>query len=149
MDTAHILGTYPDVAASFEVMSKDDAMKYIRRFDDEGLMHSVWTSVTPFVGGLCNCDGDCSVYRSYIKNHGLKAFFRAEYICQVDIDQCNSCKECMAQCQFGAQYYSSALGKVSIEPKLCFGCGVCRAVCPQGAIELIPRFKAKDAANIW
>jgi Pyruvate/2-oxoacid:ferredoxin oxidoreductase delta subunit len=149
VDAAHILGEYPDCSASFEVLSKDEAMKLIGNFDDEGLIHSVWTGVTPYVFGLCNCDGDCDAYRGYIKDQGLPTFFRAEYICQVDLDQCNGCKECMSQCQFGAQFYSSALGKVTIEPKLCFGCGVCRAACPQNAIELVPREKVPAVANIW
>lgn len=149
IDTAHILGSYADLSASFEVMSKDEAMKLIRKFDDEGLMHSVWTVITPFVGGLCNCDGDCGAYRGYIRNKGRQSFFRAEYICQVDTDLCNGCKECMSQCQFGAQFYSSAMGKVTIEPKLCFGCGVCRAACPQGAISLFPRARVKEAANLF
>jgi Pyruvate/2-oxoacid:ferredoxin oxidoreductase delta subunit len=146
---SNIFGEYPDRTTSFEVMKKDEAMKLIRNFDNEGLMHSVWTGVTPYIFGLCNCDGDCGAYRGYIKNRGSQRFFRAEYICQVDMDQCNGCKECMAQCQFGAQFYSSALGKVSIEPKLCFGCGVCRAACPQGAISLVPREKVSEAAGIW
>jgi Pyruvate/2-oxoacid:ferredoxin oxidoreductase delta subunit len=149
IDIAHIFGEYPERSASFEVLSKAQAMQLIRQFDDEGVIHSVWTGVTPYVFGLCNCDGDCSVYREYIKNHGRQGYFRAEYVCQVDPDQCNGCKECMSQCQFGAQYYSSALGKVTIEPKLCFGCGVCRAACSQGAITLTPRAKVNEAANIW
>ena len=37
---------------------------------------------------------------------------RAEYICQIDWDACNGCKSCMSQCQFGAQFYSSAMEKV-------------------------------------
>jgi ferredoxin len=149
IDRAHILGKFPDSAANLEVIDKEDAIKLTRRFDTEGLMHSVWSGVTPYVSGLCNCDGDCSAYQGYIKDRGLPTFFHAEYICQVDPDQCNGCRECMSQCQFGAQFYSSALGKVSIAPELCFGCGVCRAACPQGAISLIPRAQSERAAQIW
>jgi len=149
VDVLHMFGKYPDSSASLEVMGKEEAMKLIRKFDEEGLMHSVWTGVTPYVIGVCNCDGDCEAYRGYIKNRGMPSFFRAEYICQVDPDQCTGCKECMSQCQFGAQFYSSALGKVSISPELCFGCGVCRAACPQNAIALIPRAESRIAANIW
>jgi ferredoxin len=149
MDVVHILGKYPDSAASLEVLEKEEAIKIMRKLDDEGLMHSVWTGVTPYVFGVCNCDVDCGAYRGYIRNRGGANFFHAEYICQVDTDQCNGCKECMSQCQFGAQFYSSAQGKVSIAPELCFGCGVCRAACPQGAISLIPRAKSPEAANIW
>ena len=149
VDVLHMFGKYPDSSASLEVLEKGEAMKLIRKFDEEGLMHSVWTGVTPYVIGVCNCDGDCEAYRGYIKNRGIPSFFRAEYICQVDPDQCTGCKECMSQCQFGAQFYSSALGKVSISPEQCFGCGVCRAACPQNAIALIPRAESRIAANIW
>jgi ferredoxin len=149
VDALHMLGKYPDSSASLEVMDKQDAMKLIRRFDEEGLMHSVWTGVSPYVIGVCNCDGDCGAYQGYIKERGIPSFFHAEYICQVDLDQCNGCKECMSQCQFGALFYSSAMGKVSIAPELCFGCGVCRAACLQDAISLIPRAQSEKAANIW
>jgi ferredoxin len=149
VDVEHMLGQYPDSSASLEVLGKDDALKLIRKFDEEGLMHSVWTGVTPYIIGVCNCDGDCGAYRGYIRNRGVPTFFHAEYICQVDPDQCNGCKECMSQCQFGAQFYSSAQGKVTISSELCFGCGVCRAACPQNAVSLIPRAESREAANIW
>jgi len=149
VDVYQILGAYPVSSASFEVMGIDEAQKLIHKFDEEGLMHSVWSGVTPYVFGLCNCDGDCGAYQGYIKNRGVPSFFRAEYICQVDLDQCTGCRECMRQCQFGAQFYSSAMGKVTIEPQLCFGCGVCRAACPQDAIRMIPRAQSEVAANIW
>ena len=149
IDRANLLGKFPESSACLEIIEKDEAVKLIRKFDAEGLMHSVWSGVTPYVSGLCNCDGDCGAYQDYIKNRGTQTFFRAEYICQVDPDQCTGCKDCMSQCQFGAQFYSSAMGKVTIEPKLCFGCGVCRATCPQGAISLIPRAKSLEAAFIW
>jgi NAD-dependent dihydropyrimidine dehydrogenase PreA subunit len=149
VDVLQILGQYPDSSASLEVLSSEEALKLIRKFDEEGLMHSVWSGVTPYVIGVCNCDMDCGAYRGYIKNRGVPHFFRAEYICQVDWDQCTGCKECMNQCQFGAQYYSSAQGKVYISPEQCFGCGVCRVACPQNAISLLPREKSAEAANIW
>jgi ferredoxin len=144
-----IMSKYPDDTANLEVIGKEEASALIKKFDEEGLMHSVWSSVTPYVAGLCICDGDCEAYGAYIRDKGLPTFFRAEYICQVDPDQCAGCKECMRQCQFGAQFYSSAMGKVTIEPRLCFGCGVCRAACPQGAIALIPRKAVPVAAEIW
>ncbi|OGN94064.1 MAG: hypothetical protein A2Y88_12730 [Chloroflexi bacterium RBG_13_48_10] len=149
VDIKNILGQYPDVSASLEVLGKDEAINIVRKFDEEGLMHSIWSGITPFVFGLCNCDGDCGAYQSYIKNRGVQSFFRAEYICQVDPDQCTGCRECMSQCQFGAQFYSSSLGKVTIAPELCFGCGVCRSACPQGAISLTSRAESVEAANIW
>jgi len=140
-------GTEPD--SSFEVLTKKDAKKLFHKFDKEGLMHSIWTGVSPYIIGLCNCDHDCSAYRYYIEQNGAPIFFRAEYICQIDWELCKGCKKCMQQCQFNAMYYSSSNTKVYIEPTKCFGCGVCRTACNKNAITLIPREKNKEAANIW
>jgi ferredoxin len=149
VDKWAILGKYPDAASSLEVLDKTEARKVFRRFDQEGLVHSIWTGVTPYVIGLCNCDRDCGAYKGYIERRGSPRFFRAEYICQVDWDLCTGCKSCMSQCQFGAQFYSSALGKVYIDPHRCFGCGVCRAECQYDAIRLIPRQEHSEVANVW
>ncbi len=149
MDRFDILGKFPDAASSLEVLDKKEAKRIFRRYDEEGLVHSIWTGVTPYVTGLCNCDRDCMAYKGYIELRGAPQFFRAEYICQVDWDLCTGCKSCMCQCQFGAQFYSSALGKVYIDPTRCFGCGVCRSTCPNDAITLLPRQQSPEAANVW
>ena len=149
MDKRGILGQFPDAASSLEVLDKEEAKRIFRQYDEEGLMHSIWTAVTPYVIGLCNCDHDCGAYKGYIEMRGAPGFFRAEYICQIDWDLCTGCKSCMSQCQFGAQFYSSALAKVYIDPTRCFGCGVCRATCPNNAITLLPRHECPEAANIW
>jgi len=149
MDKWGIMGKYPDAASSLEVLDREEVKTIFRKYDEEGLIHSIWTAVTPYVIGLCNCDRDCMAYKGYIEKGGVPSFFRAEYICQINWDLCTGCKSCMSQCQFGAQFYSSALSKVYIDPTKCFGCGVCRAPCPNEAITLVPRQKEPEAANVW
>jgi len=41
------------------------------------------------------------------------------------------------------------LAKVTIEPSRCFGCGACRAACPNDAIALVPGEAQPVAASIW
>jgi ferredoxin len=147
LDSSGMLGKFPD--SSFEVLDRKEAKKMFHALDKEGLIHSIWTAVTPYVIGICNCDRDCMAYRHYIENNGAPSFFRAEYIGQIDWNICNGCKSCMKQCQFGAEFYSSLLGKVYIDPMKCFGCGVCRTACAKNAIKLIPRNQEPKVANLW
>jgi len=149
MDKWGILGKFPDAASALEGLDKEEAKRIFRQYDEEGLMHSIWTGITPYVVGICNCDRDCGAYKGYIEMRGAPSFFRAEYICLIDWDLCTGCKSCMSQCQFGAQFYSSGLAKVYIDPTRCFGCGVCRTACPNDAITLIPRQESLEAANVW
>jgi len=149
MDVTGRMGNFPDSSLSLEVLEKDEAKKIFRMYDREGLIHSIWTGVTPYVVGICNCDRDCMAYRYYIDRNGMPMFFRAEYICQTDWDLCTGCKSCMSQCQFGAVSYSSALSKCYINPVKCYGCGVCRTECQHEAITLIPRQEHPEAADIW
>ncbi|MCJ7667160.1 MAG: 4Fe-4S binding protein [Anaerolineae bacterium] len=149
VDKWGVLGKFPDSSSSLEVLDTEEAKRIIRKYDEEGLMHTIWTGVTPDVVGICNCDRDCGAYRGYIEKGGAPSFFRGEYICRVDWDLCTGCKSCMSQCQFGAQFYSSALAKVYIDPTKCFGCGVCRGACPTEAITLLPRQEDPEAANLW
>jgi heterodisulfide reductase subunit A-like polyferredoxin len=75
--------------------------------------------------------------------------FRAEYIAEVEPDQCNGCRQCMRVCQFGAISYSASNKKAVIDQRRCYGCGICRSVCKQDAISLQERSKAPVVANLW
>jgi len=44
-----------DDSFSLETLTKEEALDSIRKLDKEGLVHSVWTFKTSFIGGLCNC----------------------------------------------------------------------------------------------
>ena len=149
LDKWGMLGKYPEAKASLEVLDKKEARKLFRGFDKEGLVHSIWTGVTPFVVGMCNCDHDCGAYKWQIEKGVSRSFFRAEYVARVDWELCEGCKKCFKQCQFGAMFYSSALGKVHIDPTRCYGCGVCRTACRHDAIALLPRPQVKEAADLW
>jgi ferredoxin len=149
IDKWGILGKFPEAVSSLEVLEKEEAKRIVRGYDAEGLIHSVWTGVTPYIVGICNCDHDCLAYRGYIEQGGPPDFFRGEDVGQVNWELCTGCKSCVGQCQFGAMNYSSVHSKVSINSRRCFGCGVCRASCPTSAITLLPREEVAEAAGLW
>lgn len=149
IDVERISNRFPEAMASFDVLEKEEAKEIICKYDEEGLIHTIWTSVTPYVTGLCNCGPDCLGYKEYIVEGGPPSFFRAEYICQVNWDICTGCKSCMGTCLFDALFYLLSSSKVYIDPTKCFGCGICRAKCPNGAITILSRQKNPKAANIW
>lgn len=138
-----------DDSFSLETLPKEEALESIRKLDKEGLVHSVWTFKTPFIGGLCNCDQDCMAYRMTHVRRDYPVMFRAEWVGIVSLEACNGCRLCMRQCQFGAIRYSSNDKKVIIDPTACYGCGVCRAVCNKNAIALSPRESVNEAVHIW
>lgn len=138
-----------DDSFSLETLPKEEALESIRKLDKEGLVHSVWTFKTPFIGGLCNCDQDCLAYRMTHVRRDYPVMFRAEWVGSVSLEACNGCRLCMRQCQYGAIRYSSNDKKVIIDPAACYGCGVCRAVCNKDAITLSPRESVNEAAHSW
>jgi len=127
---------WPELKTSFEVLVPADAKKILRVFDRQGLVHSIWTFKTPFIGAICNCDRDCLAYKYQISADLTDIMFKSEYVAQIDRDLCIGCRSCMSFCQFGAVEYSIADGKCHINPHKCYGCGVCRNACKKQAIKL-------------
>ena len=146
IDPKYLIG--PDTAG-MESFSKDKALTKLREHEEEGLCHTVWTFVAPFIAGICNCDkADCLAMQSTV-TYGVSQLFRAEYVAEVDPDLCTGCRDCMRFCQFGAISYSAALEKTVIDLRRCYGCGICRSACPSGAIMLHERAAVPAAAKLW
>lgn len=70
---------------------------------------------------------------------------------EIDANLCIQCGKCHQNCRFDA---ISADAPYKVDPFACEGCGVCQAVCPTGAISLIPAVAGelklyKDGANVF
>ncbi|MFC1847244.1 4Fe-4S binding protein [Chloroflexota bacterium] len=135
--------------AGLETLTKEEALDSLYQHEKEGMCHTVWTFMAPFIGGICNCDrADCNAMRATV-TYGMPVMFRAEYVGEVSPELCNGCRQCMRVCQFGAISYSAANKKAVIDPRRCYGCGICRASCTKDAITLADRSRISVAANIW
>jgi ferredoxin len=132
-----------------EKVDKAEALAQFRQFEKEGLCHSVWTELTPFITGICNCDrSDCGAMQNTLVK-SMPMMFRAEYVAELNPELCSGCRACMRVCQFGAISYSAATNKAWIDIGRCFGCGVCRASCPKDALRLVDRAAVPAVANVW
>jgi ferredoxin len=133
----------------FETLSKEDALTSLRELEKKGLCHTVWTFIAPFTGGICNCDrSDCMAMRATV-TLDFPVMFRAEYVAEVSPDLCNGCRQCMRVCQFGAMAYGIAQEQVVIDPRRCYGCGICRSSCTKNAIAMNERSAVPLAAGKW
>lgn len=138
----------PDTGG-LEVFTKEESISTLHHHEQEGLYHTIWTFHTPFIGGICNCDrSDCLAMHLTV-THTFPVMFRAEYVAEVNPDECIGCRECMRLCQFGAPMYSASNKKVIIDQRWCYGCGICRSGCPKNAIKLEERTKIPTIANLW
>ncbi len=132
----------------FEKLTEHEAWELTEKFEKEGLVHTIWTFKTPFIGAVCNCDrADCLAMKAY--QYEFRLFFRGEYVAEIDPERCVGCKACMEACQFGALIYSAHRCKVSVDPLRCYGCGLCRTYCETNAISLITRSSHPIAARLW
>lgn len=146
IDPDYLKGPY---TPRHEVLTKEEALNYFRQYEKEGLCHTVWTFITPFIGGICNCDrSECNAMKANLY-YGVPVMFRAEYVAEVNPELCNGCRQCMRVCQFGAIGYSAASKKTVIDLQRCYGCGICRASCTKNAIKLYQRSSVPVASNIW
>ena len=131
-------------------LSPEEAKEKLEQFSEKGYVHAVfWWYDLPQSVCICNCDNKyCYAARPKIWYDVTNAYRRAEYVAEVNSDECTSCGNCISRCQFGA----ISLGddnRAEIDPTICFGCGQCRFVCEQNSISLIDRNTHLIAKNIW
>jgi len=141
---------YPDYSSDLEILTNEGAKKAIQKLDRNGLVHTVWTFITPYIGVICNCTAtDCLAMKGRLLRGVAFPFFKAEHVATIDWESCNGCKDCLKNCQFGAISYSPSVQKCYIDQFQCYGCGVCRALCNRDAITLRDRNAIPVLAEEW
>lgn len=128
----------PDVS-KLQRLTKAEAMAVLRRAEDEGLMHSVWTFKTPYIAAICNCDlsSGCMAMQTTL-TYDYKTMWKGEYRAAVDAESCTGCGACEDRCPFSAVSVDDR-GVAAVDPEACYGCGICRSACPMSALTLEDR----------
>lgn len=138
---SHVIEKLPRFAPEKEKLrlDREQAVNAVEQFSKDGNILSIFFHPVPYVSTICACDiSDCSSFFGRTRL-GVYNLYKAEYVVQVNPDNCQGCKECLPTCQLGAMNYSGIRDRVVIDTDLCFGCGVCRAACEHDALSLIDR----------
>ena len=138
----------PDVS-SFEKLTSDEAKRSIEELDGKGMVHSVWTFQTPFIGAVCNCDMTYCLAMKTTCGLDMPTMFRAEVTAEIGADRCKGCRACVEKCQFAAIRYDESALTCVVDQTRCFGCGVCRSACEHDAIVLMDRAGHPVSGAIW
>jgi len=133
-----------------EFLSTEEAKKHIEHWHKRGMVITIMTFGTPYIGGICLCDyPDCLAIRMRL-DYGIKPMLlKGHQVAKVNYEECTGCGTCVQRCQFGAIKMEVTTKKSNIDMTRCFGCGVCAYACPQDAISLIDREKLPALKEEW
>ena len=116
-----------------KILTLEETKELIRQINKKGLMQSGENNV------LCNCDGVYCYPTKMARILGTRLHYpTSHYETLWDESICIQCGKCTKICNFGA-FYKDKEGKVKFDPEKCWGCTICSANCPKGAITLKKR----------
>jgi len=133
------LDDMPTFGGGLEELTVEEACARAEAFEEQGLVHTIWTLDTPFIIGLCSCKpGECLAMEMNLRMK-TKVMFRGEYLFRIDPEKCIGCRKCLDTCYFDAIDYHESKKKCVINTYKCHGCGLCRRMCPVGAAYRVER----------
>jgi len=134
------------IIEGIERVDRADALREMAALEGQGKIHTVWTFITPFIGGICNCDPAGCLAINFTQR-GMPLYLPGEdVLTTADGAECSGCGDCVEVCLFGALSLDDT-GTIAIDHRLCQGCGVCRSSCPTESLCLRSRAPALESAG--
>lgn len=126
-----------DKNSVIRALTRDEALRTLRRAAEAGLVHSVSNSAEGmyYICNCCTCS--CGILRGMAELGIANVVASSAFVNQVDEMLCNGCEDCIKCCQFEALSMDGLLAMVN--SVRCTGCGVCVINCSTGALGLIRR----------
>jgi Pyruvate/2-oxoacid:ferredoxin oxidoreductase delta subunit len=125
-------------------LTKEEAIDYIKKTEEAGLVHTIMGASKDQVFSICNC---CSCHCGALfptskTKFELKLIGQSNFAPKRDPDLCILCEKCLDMCPMEAISHPSGEDNLIFNLSLCIGCGVCAANCPENAISMV---KVRDA----
>lgn len=132
-----------------DFLAPAEAKEWLGFLDKIGLVHTIETFGTPYIGGMCQCDyPDCGMIRMRL-DYGVKVLVKGHGVAFLAPEKCNGCAACARRCQFAALRMEVSANIPHINMFQCFGCGLCATACPKGAIRMVERATLPALAANW
>jgi len=120
-----------------EPISKEDALKVMKKAEEDGLVHKVVHSgsdINREIAAICNCCDCCCGNIGMYNKGGFPLVDLTAHRAVVNEVDCVGCGACVDRCNFNA--ITIVDDKSTIDENLCCGCGVCTITCPNDAIDI-------------
>lgn len=83
----------------------------------------------------CSCG--CEWFRDKEGNRVHDTCEKSPYTESTNADSCTVCGECVDACAYNARSIKDE--EMIVDASMCYGCSACEHVCPENAIQMVPR----------
>lgn len=116
-------------------ISLEEATERLKLANEHGLVHLTFYKPDQFIYALCSCcECCCHDIQFMTKYQRPDLIAHADYVAEVNVEECIQCGTCVKRCMFGA--HESDGKSVIFHQDRCFGCGLCVTKCPTNALTM-------------